>query len=53
MLSLTGHKKEIPDTTNVSFVDDDNPKPTGTIADSVWATENLTPACFAIKNRNE
>lgn len=50
MLSLTGHEKEIPDKTNVSFVDDYNPKPTGAIADSVWAAEKLTPASFAIKN---
>ena len=50
MLSLTGHEQEIPDKTNVSFVDDDNPKPTGAIADSVWVTEKLTPASFAIKN---
>ncbi|GDY06804.1 hypothetical protein LBMAG52_02900 [Planctomycetia bacterium] len=38
---------------NVSFVDDYNLKPTGAIADSVWATEKLTPANVAIKNREE
>ena len=53
MLSLTGHEKEIPNKTNVSFVDDYKPKPTGVIADSVWAAEKRTPASFAIKNRKE
>ncbi|MSU37360.1 MAG: hypothetical protein EXS36_20130 [Pedosphaera sp.] len=49
MLSLTGHEKEIPDRTNVSFIDSYTPKPTGAMADSVWAAEKLTPASFAIK----
>ena len=40
MLSLTGHEKEIPERTNVSFLDDYNPKPTGAITDMVWATAN-------------
>ena len=53
MLSLTGHEKEIPEKTNVSFVDDYKPKPTGAIADSVWAAEKLTPASFAMKNKEE
>ncbi len=49
MLSLTGHEKSIPEKTNVSFVDEFNPRPTGAIADSAWASEKLTPASFAIK----
>ena len=48
MLSLTGHEKEIPDQTNVSFIDDYNPKPTGAIPDAVWTTLKLTPASFAM-----
>ena len=53
MLSLTGHEKQIPDKTNVAFVDDYNPKPTGAIPDAVWATAKLTPASFAITNKAE
>ena len=51
MLSLTGHEKEIPDKTDVSFVDEFNPRPTGAIPDAVWAAEKFTPASFAIKSK--
>lgn len=51
MLSLTGHEKEIPERTDVSFVDDYRPRPTGAIADSVWAAEKLAPASFAPKSK--
>lgn len=53
MLSLTGHEKEIPPKTNVSFVDEYNPKPTGAIPDAVWEKLKLTPASFAIKSKTE
>lgn len=53
MLFLTGHEKEIPEKTNVSFVDEYNPKPTGAIADAVWAAAKLTPASFAITTKAE
>lgn len=49
MLSLTGHEQDIPAKTNVEFIDDYKPKPTGAISDSVWATEKLTPASFDLK----
>ncbi|KAF0177945.1 MAG: signal peptide protein [Limisphaerales bacterium] len=51
MLSLTGHEKEIPERTDVSFVDDYQPRPTGALADSVWTAEKLTPASFAPKSK--
>jgi len=51
MLSLTGHEKEIPERTNVSFVEEFKPRPTGAIADAVWAAGKLTPADFATKTR--
>lgn len=50
MLSLTGHENEIPERTDVSFVDDYTPRPTGAIPDPVWAAAKMTPAFFAIKN---
>jgi hypothetical protein len=50
MLSLTGHEKEIPERTNVAFVDDYQPHPTGAIADAKWAAQKLTPASFAGKS---
>lgn len=51
MLSLTGHEKEIPERTEVTFVDDYRPRPTGAIADAVWASEKLTPASFAPQSK--
>lgn len=51
MLSLTGHEKEIPERTVVTFVDDYRPRPTGAIPDATWAAEKLTPASFAPKSK--
>ena len=51
MLSLTGHENQIPDKTNVSFVDDYNPKPTGAISDADWKAAKLTPASVAVTNK--
>ncbi len=53
MLSLTGHEKEIPEKTNVSFVGEYKPKPTGAIPDADWAAAKLTPASFAITTKVE
>lgn len=49
MLSLTGHEKEIPEKTDVSFIDPFNPRPTGALTDAAWAAEKLTPASFALQ----
>lgn len=46
MLFLTGHESEIPAKTNVSYVDEYIPSPTGAIPDAVWNTKKLTPASF-------
>jgi len=51
MLSLTGHEKEIPERTVVTFVDDYQPRPTGAIPDATWAAEKLTPASFAPQSK--
>ena len=51
MLSLTGHEKEIPERTVVTFVDDYRPRPTGAIPDATWAAEKLTPASFAPQSK--
>ena len=53
MLSLTGHEKEIPDKTNVSFIDPYEPKPTGAISDAGWSAAKLTPASFAITTKGD
>lgn len=47
MLSLTGHEKDIPAKTNVSFVGEYKPKPTGSLPDAHWAEAKLTPESFA------
>ena len=49
MLSLTGHEQEIPEKTNVAFVDEYQPKPTGALSDAAWTGLKLTPSSFAIK----
>ncbi len=49
MLSLTGHEKDIPPKTNVNFIDDYRPKPTGSLSDAQWTAAKLTPASFAPK----
>ena len=51
MLSLTGHEKEIPERTVVTFVEDYQPRPTGAIPDATWAAEKLTPASFAPQSK--
>jgi len=48
MLSLTGHEKEIPEKTDVTFIDRYDPKPTGALTDAVWAAQKLTPASFGM-----
>ena len=53
MLSLTGHENHITNQTDVSFVDDYTPKPTGAIPDADWATMKLTPPSFDLKNKRE
>ena len=53
MLSLTGHEKEIPDKTNVSFIDPYEPTPTGAISDAGWSAAKLTPASFAISTKSD
>lgn len=53
MLSLTGHEKEIPDKTEVSFVDPYNPKPTGSLSDAEWAAAKLTPESFGLINKGK
>lgn len=53
MLSLTGHENEIPTKTNVSFIGDYKPKPTGAIPDADWAAAKLTPASFAITAKTD
>lgn len=49
VLSLTGHENEIPEKTNVDFVDDYHPKPTGSLSDAQWAEATLSPASFALQ----
>ena len=51
MLSLTGHEKDIPARTNVTFIDDYQPKPTGALSDDAWAELKLTPESFAIRQK--
>jgi len=51
MMSLTGHEKDIPERTVVTFVDDYQPRPTGAIPDATWAAEKLTPASFAPQSK--
>ena len=53
MLSLTGHESEIPQKTDVRFVGDFQPKPTGSHSDEVWAEMRLTPEDFAIRAKAE
>ncbi|MDA1018494.1 MAG: hypothetical protein O3A00_29060 [Planctomycetota bacterium] len=48
MLSLTGHEKNIPAKTNISFVNEYRPQPTGSLSDSHWAAARLTPASFEL-----
>jgi hypothetical protein len=47
MLSLTGHEAEIPAKTNVDFVGEYQPHPTGALTDEAWNALKLTPASFA------
>lgn len=47
MLSLTGHEAEIPAKTNVDYVGEYQPHPTGALTDEAWNARKLTPASFA------
>jgi len=49
VLSLTGHEREIPEKTNVDFVDTYRPHPTGALTDAAWQGARLSPASFAPK----
>lgn len=46
-LSLTGHEADIPAKTDVDFVGDFRPQPTGALPDATWNARQLTPASFA------
>lgn len=48
IFSLTGHEKDIPEKSNVSFVGEYKPKPTGALSNEAWAALKLTPSSFAI-----
>ena len=47
--SLTGHEKDIPQKSNVNFIGEYKPKPTGALSNEAWTALKLTPATFAIK----
>lgn len=47
VFSLSGLERTIGERTDVSFVGDYQPKPTGMLSDAVWAKEKLTPSHFA------
>ncbi len=49
MLSLTGHEKQIPDKTNVSYVTPYTPSPTGAITDEAWTAAKLTPDRWSLE----
>lgn len=49
VLSLTGHEREIPEKTNVDFVDAYQPQPTGALTDEAWTRARLSPGSFAPK----
>jgi len=51
MLSLTGHENDIPVRTDVRFVDEYQPKPTGALSNDAWTALKLTPASFGRKAR--
>ncbi len=46
--SLTGHEKDISEKSNVNFVGEYKPKPTGALSNEAWTALKLTPATFAI-----
>ncbi len=43
IFSLTGHENEIPEKTNVEFVSEYRPQPTGSLTDDVWNSAKLKP----------
>lgn len=47
VFSLSGLEEAIGEKTDVSFVGDYQPKPTGMLSDAVWAKLGLTPSHFA------
>ncbi len=51
MLSLTGHEQDIPDKTDVRFVDDYQPKPTGSLSNDAWTAMKLSPSSFGTKTK--
>lgn len=46
--SLTGHEKDIPEKSNVNFIGEYKPKPTGALSNEAWTALKLTPTTFAI-----
>ena len=51
ILDLTGHTQEIPAKTNVDFVDEFKPNPTGALSDEDWTAAKRTPQSFGIKSK--
>ena len=49
--SLTGHEKDIPEKSNVNFIGEYKPKPTGALSNEAWTALKLTPATFAINEK--
>jgi len=49
--SLTGHEKDIPEKSNVNFIGEYKPKPTGAVSNEAWTALKLTPATFAITTK--
>lgn len=49
MFSLTGHEREIPEKTNVDFVETYSPQPTGALTDEVWTTAKLRPEKWSLR----
>lgn len=49
MLSLTGLEEQIPASTDVRFVGDYRPQPTGALTDEAWKAKRLTPAGFRVE----
>jgi hypothetical protein len=49
--SLTGHEKDIPEKSNVNFIGEYKPKPTGALSNEAWTALKLTPATFAITTK--
>ncbi len=50
MLALTGHEKQIPEKTNVSFVSPYTPGSTGALPDEAWTSAKLTPDRWSLES---